>query len=59
MSTRKQSAGAITLSVVTEKAFWLEVRRALLIVVVLIERACSIRPTTSELRQQHKDRSRT
>ena len=59
MNARKQSADATTLSVVTQKHFWMEIRRALLIVVVLIERACNVRPTTSELRQEYKDRSRT
>ena len=50
MSTRKQSADTVTLSVVTQKHFWLEIRRALLIIVALIDEMCKVRPTIKEQR---------
>lgn len=35
-----------------DRSFWLEIRRALLIVVDAIERMCAISPRTSELRKE-------
>lgn len=50
MKARKQSTGTVTLSVVTQKQFWMEIRRALLIIVALIDEMCTVRPTIKEQR---------